>query len=122
MNPYHYRICVDSVTFPDIWKRSHIKKNDKRVTNNYLPLSLLPICGKIFERIIYNPVFLYLENNELLTPHQSGFRPDDSCIYQLISIVHNIYGNFDHNPSLEVRDNFLEISKAFDKVWPEGLL
>ena len=58
----------------------------------------------------------------MLTPHQSGFRPNDSCIYQLLSIVHSIYTDFDHNPSLEVPGNFLDISKAFDKVWHEGLL
>ena len=40
----------------------------------------------------------------------------------LLSIVHNIYSDFDLNPSLEVRGNFLGISKAFDKVWHEGLL
>ena len=65
---------------------------------------------------------MYLENNKLLTPHQSGFCPNDSCIYQLISIVHNIYADFDHNLSLEVRGNFLDISKAFGKVWYKGLL
>ena len=101
---------------------SNIQKNDKRGINNYRPVSLLPICGKIFERILYNPLFLYLESNNLLTPHQSGFRPNDSCIYQLLSIIHSIYADFDHNPSLEVRGNFLDISKAFDKVWHEGLL
>ena len=58
----------------------------------------------------------------MLTPYQSGFRPNDSCIYQFISIVHNIYADFDHNSSLEVRGNFSDISKAFDKVWHEGLL
>ena len=58
----------------------------------------------------------------MLTPHQSGFRPNDSYMYQVISIVQHIYANFDHNPSLEVRGNFLDISKAFDKVWHEGLL
>ena len=83
---------------------------------------LLPICGKIFECILYNPLFLFLENNNLLTPHQSGFRPNDSFIYQLLSIVHSIYADFDHNPSLEVRGNFLNISKAFDKVWHKGLV
>ena len=67
-------------------------------------------------------MFLYLENNDLLAPHQSGFRPNDYCIYQLLSIVHSIYADFDHNPSLEVRGNFLDISKAFGKVWHEGLL
>ena len=34
----------------------------------------------------------------------------------------HIYLDFDHNPSLEVRSNFLDISKAFDKVWHDGLL
>ena len=57
----------------------------------------------------------------MLTPHQSGFPPNDSCIYQLISIVLNIYANFYHSPSLEIRGNFLDISRAFDKVWHEGL-
>ena len=76
----------------------------------------------MFERIIHNPVFLYLENNELLTPHQSGFCPNGPCICQLISIVYHIYANFDHNPSLEVRGNFLDIPKAFDGVRHEGLL
>ena len=36
--------------------------------------------------------------------------------------MHHIYANFDHNPSLEVRGNFLDISKAFDKIWHEVLL
>ena len=58
----------------------------------------------------------------MLTPHQPGFHPNDSCIYQLIPKVHNIYADFDHNPSLEVRGNFLDISKAFDKIWHEALL
>ena len=53
---------------------------------------------------------------------QSGFRPNDSFINQLISITHNIYRAFDANPSLEVRGVFLDLSKAFDKVWHEGLL
>ena len=77
---------------------------------------------KFFERIIFNNVFLFLEDNNLLTPNQSGFRPNDSCINQLLSTVHSIYSDFDHNPSLEVRGNFLDISKAFDKVWHDGLL
>ena len=82
---------------------SHIipihKTNDKHSLNNYRPVPLLPICGKIFERIIFNDVFAFLENNNLLTPKQSGFRPNDSCVSQLLSIVHSIYSDFDLNPS-----------------------
>ena len=121
-----FKNCIYCGVFPDTWKMSHIipahKKNDKRSVNNYCPVSLLPICGKVFERIIYNNVFLFLEDNKLLAPNQSGFRPNDSCIDQLLSIVHSIYSDFDHNPSLEVRGNFLDISKAFDKVWHDCLL
>ena len=36
--------------------------------------------------------------------------------------VLSIYAGFDHNPSLEIRGNFLDISKAFDKVWHEDVL
>ena len=58
----------------------------------------------------------------LLNSCQSGFRPNDSCINQLISITHNIYRAFDANTSLEIPGAFLDLSKAFDKVWHKGLL
>ena len=58
----------------------------------------------------------------LLNSDQSGFRPGDSCINQLLAITHKIIEAFDCNPSLEVRSVFLDISKTFDKVWHEGLL
>ena len=112
--------------YPDIWKKSNIipahKKNDKQLLNNYRPISLLPIFGKIFEKIIFNRIYDFLLKEELLNPNQSGFRPSDSCINQLLAITHEIFEAFDCNPPLEVRSVFLEMSKAFDKVWHEGLL
>ena len=115
-----------SNTYPDIWKKGNIvpvhKKESKSLMKNYRPISLLPICGKLFEKVIYNTLFEYLKSNELLVNCQSGFLPGDSCISQLLSITHDIYKAFDGNPSLEVRGVFLDISKAFDRVWHEGLL
>ena len=58
--------------------------------------------------------------NELISPNQSGFKPGDSCINQLLAITHEIYKSFDDG--FEVRGVFLDISKAFDKVWHEGLI
>ena len=53
----------------------------------------------------------------MFSVHQLGFRPGDSYVYQLISIVHDIYNAFHANPNLEVRNVFLDISKTFDRVW-----
>ena len=112
--------------FLDIWKRSNIipvhKKNDKRLVENYRPISLLPILGKIFEKIIFKKIYHFLLEERLLNPDQSGFRPSDSCINQFLAITHEIFEAFDCNPTLEVRSVFLDISKAFDKVWHQGLL
>ena len=63
-----------------------------------------------------------MSQEELLNPNQSGFRPSDSCVNQLIAITHEMIEAFDCNPSLKIRSVFLDISKAFDKVWHEGLL
>ena len=87
---------------------------------NYRPVSLLPICGKIFDRLIYNSLFEFFIANELISSNQSGFKPGDSCINQLLSITHKIYKSF--GDGYEVRGVFLDISKAFDKVWHNGLI
>ena len=64
----------------------------------------------------------FLEESYLLSPHQSGFRSSDSCQSQLLSTVCDIYASFDQIPTIDVRANFVDISKTFDKVWHEGLL
>ena len=134
------KLCNDSITipleiifeeslkkgiFPDMWKKGNIsahKKDDKTLINNYRPISLLPIFAKIFERVAYNSLFNYFLSNKLFTTSQSGFLPGDSCIAQLLSTIHEIQTAFDENPTVDVRGVFLDISKAFDKVWHDGLI
>ena len=88
----------------------------------YKPISLLPALDKIFEKIIYNTMCEYLSGNAILTLLQSCFRKGDSCVYQLLAVVHNIYKNLDNKPSLDTRGVFLNMSTAFVKVWHKGLL
>ena len=87
------------------------KKEDKMLVKNYLPISLLPIFGKMFERVIYNSFFIYFQSNRLFTPSQSGFLPGDLCIAQLLSIIHEIQTAFDENPTVDVGGVFLDLSK-----------
>ena len=62
--------------FPSEWKKGNIvpccKKGDKQNIKNYRLVSLLPICGKIFERLIFNEMFIFFLANNLLAPNQSG--------------------------------------------------
>ena len=118
-------IFVSSI-YQDMWKLTNVipifKKGDKKFVKNYRPISLLPICGKIFEKVIFNNLYKYLNTNNLITKNQSGFRPGDSTTNQLLYFVNEIHKAFDEPKSLEVRALFLDISKAFDKVWHDGLL
>ena len=61
-------------------------------------------------------------HNDLLNPNQSGIHPSDSTINQLLAITHKIYCAFESVPSLETRSIVLDFSKAFDRVWHDGLL
>ena len=134
-------LCDDSVTlplkiifrnklstsiYPDIWKLANLtpifKKGDKQLIKNYRPISLLPICGKIFEKIIFNNLYNYHNVNNLITKNQSGFCPGHSTTNQLLYLVNEIHEAFENPKSLEVRAVFLDISKAFDKVWHDGLI
>ena len=77
--------------YPDIWKLANVtpifKKGDKQLIKNYRPISLLPICGKILEKIIFNQLYTYLHTNNLITKNQSGFRPGDSTTNQLLFLI-----------------------------------
>ena len=119
-----FQQAVESGSFPSEWKKGNVvpihKKDDKQYLKNYRPISLLPICGKTFEKLVFNEMLRFFIENELISPNQSGFKPGDPCINQLLVITHEIYKSFDDG--FEDRGIFLDISKAFEKVWHEGLI
>ena len=112
--------------FPSQWKRANVtpvhKKDNKQLIKNYRPISLLPIFAKVFEKIIFASLYNHLVRNNHITSNQSGFRPGDSVTNQLLYLVHEIFKSFDCSENLEVRSVYLDMSKAFDKVWHAGLL
>ena len=68
-------------TFNYDWKHANVapvfKKGDRTDSNSYRPISVIPIVGKILERIVYQQTLHHLLKNNL-TSHQSGFRPGHS--------------------------------------------
>ena len=101
-----FKNCIDTGTFPDIWKRSNVilvhKKEDKQIVNNYRPVSLLPIFGKTLEKR-FNSIMDFLEENNWLNFNQSSFSPNNSCEIQHLLIVYEIHSSIDSYPSLEGR-------------------
>ena len=112
-----FQFCIKNGKIPNEWEMANVvpvhKKGDKQILKNYRPVSLLSICGKVSEGLIYNSLFEYFIPNDLISPNQSGFKPGDLCTNQLISITHEIYQFFDDG--FEVRGVFLDISKVLTK-------
>ena len=70
--------------FPSLPKNANLvsihKKNEKNFVINYRLVSLLPISSKVFKRLLYNSIYKFPSNNNLLSQNQLGFRSGDSCI------------------------------------------
>ena len=99
---------------------SVFKKNNKQEVKNYRPIPLLPVSSKIFERLLYDNMFKFFTEISLISQNQSGFKPGDSCINKLLSNTYQIYKSFDDGH--EVCSVFLDMTKAFDKVWHKRLI
>ena len=119
-----FQLCLDSCTFPDSWKEALItalfKKLDPSIVKNYRPISLLNTISKIYEKAVFDKLYPYLLSNHLLPPHNSGFIKLDGAINRLLAMIDSIHKGFDNKEdSLFIS---LDISKAFDRVWHQGLL
>ena len=117
--------CLRNGVFPNNWKKSKCcssaYKRKEQLASNYSPASLLLICSNFFEKLIFDCIYNFLDQNCLLNVNQSGFRPGYTGIHQLVAITH-IFTTSDVHPSLEVCGILLDLSKNFDRVWYKGLI
>ena len=74
----------------------------------------------VFDPIPDRYLYKYCELNDLLSDKNSGFKPNDSTVNQLTLITHKLYKALDQKQN--ARMVFLDLSKAFDKVWHNGLI
>ena len=104
--------------FPSELKISKIiplyKHGSKIELGNYRPISILPFFSKILERILYNRLDTFLNNHNVITSHQYGFRQKMSTTSAILELTDNILKSFDKgHHTLGI---FLDFSKAFDSV------
>ena len=112
------KISVKRGVFPEKMKIAKVtpifKTGKKELLTNYRPISVLPCFSKILERIMYNQLYTYLDQNNILYKKQFGFRAGHSTDHALTELVDNVCRSFNENKyTLGV---FIDLSKAFDTV------
>ena len=117
--------CLKESCFPDCWKVSSVVpvfKNvgERSTAKNYLPVSLLPVVSKVFEKLVNKKIVDHLENCGLFSDFQYGFRSFRSTADLLTVVSDRIARVF--NRSGTTQAVALDISKGFNRVWHAGLL
>ncbi|GFS70241.1 RNA-directed DNA polymerase from mobile element jockey [Trichonephila clavipes] len=92
---------------------------DHKLSQNYRPIPLLNTTAKIFERIILNRIKTNCKAIDCIPPEQCGFREGHSTLHQLIRVTNIINEGF--ASKLYTVGVFLDVKRAFDKMWHDGL-
>ncbi|GFX70274.1 RNA-directed DNA polymerase from mobile element jockey [Trichonephila clavipes] len=111
--------------FPDSWKTAvviPILKPDKNpeLAQNYRPISLLSSLSKVYEFVLLRRLNQHCAASNMIIPQQCGFRPKCSTVHQLLRVTGLIHSGFAKHDATGIL--FLDIAKAFDKIWHDGLL
>ena len=110
--------------FPDSWKIARVapvhKKGPADDQSNYRPISVLPVVARLFEKLVYDQMYTFLNDNNLLYSKQSGFRSMHSVLSCLLKCTNDWYLDIDKGNFTSV--TFIDLKKAFDTVNHEILL
>lgn len=113
-----YSMSLDMSSIPIVWKTARVtpifKGGDNTDLCNYRPISIICTVTKIFEKIIYQQLYKYLNQSNILSPYQSGFRSGYSTTTALLKFTNDVFSSCDKNQCTGVI--FLDLSKAFDLV------
>lgn len=104
--------------FPNQWKIACVipifKSGNKKSVSNYRPISLLPLIGKLFEKLLHRRIYHFLNDKNFFSPLQCGFRPFLSTTDSVSTMLNHIYEQLNNKtPTMAV---FFDLSKAFDSI------
>ena len=115
---YIFRKSILTGICPDSWKIATVvpifKNGNKSDVSNYRPISLLPVPGKLLEKIVYDHISDFLEQNSFLSKKQNGFRKNHSTLDAVVNLTSDIYDSI--NKGKYTLAAFIDLKKAFDTV------
>lgn len=113
-----FNLSLNTCSIPVIWKTARVtpifKGGDHTDLSNYRPISILCTIAKVFEKIIFRQLQIYLNHFNILCVNQSGFRPGYSTTTALLKFTNDVFSSLDQ--SQYTGAIFLDLSKAFDLV------
>lgn len=117
--------CLELHYFPSIWKEAKIipirkPGKDPTLPSSYRPISLLSALSKLFEKLILNRLISFVDEQNILLPEQFGFRKGHATTHQLVRVMNTIRRNKAVSKSTAMA--LLDVEKAFDNVWHDGLI
>ena len=119
-----FNLSIISSKFPNAWKKALVvpipKSGNLNKVKNFRPISLLPLPGKILEKLIHNQLSNHLDHNSLLSDNQHGFRKSHSTLHSVSQLTDFINKKLDSKtPTVAA---FIDFRKAFDCVQHPVLL
>lgn len=122
-----FNAALANAHFPAAWKGATVigiaKPGKPRSSPaSYRPISLLSSLGKLYERILLRRILSFTAQNNIIIDEQFGFRSGHSCVQQVHRITEHVLDGFSRFSGLKTGAIFLDVAKAFDKVWHNGLV
>ena len=98
----------------------HFESGARDDRSHYRPISGLPFISRLFEKLVFNQFYEYLDANKSLYEHQSGFRLLHSVATALVYGTNDWYLTIDKGENIGLI--FVDLKKAFGTVDHEILL
>ena len=113
-----FNCSLSTGIFPNKWKIGKIiplfKGGDRENVNNYRPVSLLPLPGKLLEKIVHNKIVKFWEDSNFLSEDQGGFRKNHSTVSTVASLTDDLFHQINEGNTTVAA--FVDLRKAFDTV------
>ena len=113
-----FKLSIEFGVFPKKWKIATIvalyKGGGNDNVSNYRPVSLLPVPGKLLEKLVHDHMMEFFENNNILSEYQYGFRKKHSTVDSIATLVDSLLNSINNGDVALAA--FIDFKKAFDTV------